>query len=69
MGCSLFNARDERRVDRLLLKDLGEDALPAGADVEGAVVPVAARRVVGDLVRVRVRVTVRVSVRVRVRVR
>ena len=51
MGCSLFNARDERRVDRLLLKDLGEDALPAGADVEGAVVPVAARRVVGDLVR------------------
>ena len=56
MGCSLFNARDEGRVDRLLLKDLGEDALPAGADVERAVVPVAARRVVGNLVRVRVRV-------------
>ena len=58
MGCSLFNARDERRVDRLLLKDLGEDALPAGADVESAVVPMAAPRVVGDLVRVRIRVRV-----------
>ena len=33
---------------RLRLKGLGHDALPARGQVEGALVPVAARRVVGD---------------------